>query len=68
MGKLRTFSVSARTLDLYPGSDLAIDEYDAEGLYPYQQEVQERFSTSDNQVRTNQQKHRVIDKTRRRSG
>ena len=46
-----TFSVWARTLDLYPGSDLAIDEYDADGLYPYQQEVQERFSTSNDQVR-----------------
>ena len=49
--KQMTFSVSARTLDLYPGSDLAIDEYDADGLYPYQQEVQERFSTSNDQVR-----------------
>ena len=38
-------------MDLYPGSDLAIDEYDADGLYPYQQEVQERFNTSDEYVR-----------------
>ena len=41
----------ARTVDLYPGSDLAIDEYDADGLYPYQQEVQERYNISDEHAR-----------------